>query len=97
MKRRFHDKHFALHFAADCQGSAAILPQKNQKPRLAPRSPEAEPAKPRFHDKHNAKGRVGLQTFGSLVRFENIRVTSPDGKVLWDGPPAIEASTQPMS
>jgi serine/threonine protein kinase len=48
-----------------------------------------------FRDNHHAKGRVGLHTFGSSVRFKDIRVTSPDGKVLWDGPPAVEASAQP--
>jgi serine/threonine protein kinase len=50
-----------------------------------------------FHDNHHAKGRVGLQTFGSSVRFKAIRVTSLDGKVLWEGPPAIEASANPES
>ena len=47
-----------------------------------------------FHDERHPKGRVGLQTFGSSVRFKNIKVTSPEGKVLWEGPPAV-ASPKP--
>jgi hypothetical protein len=37
------------------------------------------------------KGRVGLRTWFSAYRFKNIKVTAPDGRVLWDGPPAIES------
>ena len=44
-----------------------------------------------FDDDRHPKGRVGLQTFGSSVRFKNIKVTAPDGRVLWEGPPAVES------
>ena len=43
-------------------------------------------------DRH-PRGRVGLQTFGSAFRFKNIKVTSPDGKVLWAGLPAVASAT----
>jgi serine/threonine protein kinase len=42
-------------------------------------------------DDRHPRGRVGLQTFGSSFRFKNIKVTAPDGKVLWEGLPAIES------
>ncbi len=45
-----------------------------------------------FDDKRHPKGRVGLQTLGSSVRFKNIKVTAPDGRVLWEGPPAIDST-----
>jgi serine/threonine protein kinase len=35
-------------------------------------------------------GNVGLRTWFSTYRFRNIKVTAPDGKLLWAGPPAIE-------
>ena len=34
---------------------------------------------------------MGLGTW-SAYRFKNIRVTSPDGRTLWDGPPALDSS-----
>ena len=37
------------------------------------------------------RGRVGLRTWWSAYRFKNIRVTAPDGRTLWEGPPAIES------
>ena len=37
------------------------------------------------------KGRVGLRTWYSSCRFKNIKVTSLDGKTLWEGPPAIDS------
>ena len=46
-----------------------------------------------FVDEHHPRGRVGLQTFGSAFRFKNIKVTSPDGKVLWEGLPAVASAT----
>ena len=47
-----------------------------------------------YHDERHPKGRVGLQTFGSSVRFKNIKVTSPDGKVLWEGLPSVGQTRQ---
>ena len=46
-----------------------------------------------FVDERHPRGRVGLQTFGSAFRFKNIKVTSPDGKVLWAGLPAVALAT----
>ena len=43
-------------------------------------------------DDRHPRGRVGLQTFGASVRFKNIKVTAPDGNVLWQGLPAVEAA-----
>jgi len=45
------------------------------------------------YDDRFARGRVGLETFISSFRFKNIKVTSPDGKVLWEGPPAVGLTT----
>ena len=42
-----------------------------------------------FDDDHHPKGCVGLRTWNSSYRFRNIKVTAPDGRVLWQGPPAI--------
>jgi len=42
-------------------------------------------------DNVHPRGRVGLRTHCSAYRFKNIRVTAPDGKTLWEGPPAIES------
>ena len=36
-------------------------------------------------------GQVGLMTGRSSYRFRNIKVTAPDGKTLWEMPPAIGA------
>jgi len=44
-------------------------------------------------DSRFSKGRVGLETFISSFRFKNIKVTSPDGKVLWEGLPAVGSNT----
>ena len=44
-------------------------------------------------DDRHPRGRVGLQTFAASVRFKNIKVTAPDGGVLWEGPPAIDSTT----
>jgi len=35
-------------------------------------------------------GRVGLQTWGTAVRFRNLKVTAPDGTTLWEGLPELE-------
>jgi len=40
-------------------------------------------------DSRHPMGRVGLRTCCSEVRFRNIRVTAPDGKILWEGPPDL--------
>ncbi len=44
-------------------------------------------------DDLHPKGRVGLQTFGAAFRFKNIKVTAPDGRVLWEGLPAVESKS----
>ena len=44
---------------------------------------------------HHPKGRVGLRTWRSAYRFKNIKVTAPDGSILWEGPPAIETPVRP--
>ena len=43
-------------------------------------------------DSRYPRGRVGLRTWeGTAYRFKSIRVTAPDGRTLWEGPPAIES------
>jgi len=42
-----------------------------------------------FPDKRLPHGGVGLRTWGGAVRVRDIKVTSPDGKVLWEGPPVL--------
>jgi hypothetical protein len=42
-------------------------------------------------DARHRSGRVGLGTSDSAYRFKNIKVSSPDGKLLWEGPPAVPA------
>jgi serine/threonine protein kinase len=42
-----------------------------------------------FKSETRASGFVGLSTFGSSYRFRNIKVTSPDHKPLWAGPPDV--------
>ena len=44
-----------------------------------------------FNDDRHPKGRVGLGTFLSAYRFKNIKVTAPDGSVLWEGLPAVDS------
>jgi serine/threonine protein kinase len=39
-------------------------------------------------------GRVGLQTWFTTWRFRNISVTSPDGRVLWNGLPALNSAAR---
>jgi serine/threonine protein kinase len=48
-----------------------------------------------FSDEGHPRGRVGLRTFGSAFRFKNIKVTAPDGRVLWDGVPAVASVIEP--
>jgi hypothetical protein len=40
-------------------------------------------------DKRSTKGRVGLATRDASARFREIAVTTPEGKILWEGPPEI--------
>jgi eukaryotic-like serine/threonine-protein kinase len=42
-----------------------------------------------FQDGRHLQGRVGLRTFRTTVRFRNIKVTAPDGKLLWEGMPDL--------
>ena len=42
-----------------------------------------------YTDAHFPKGQIGFATWDSVVRWRNIKVTDPDGKVLWSGPPAV--------
>ena len=42
-----------------------------------------------FTDDRFPTGRVGLRCVKSAFRFKNIRVTDPDGNILWEGFPAI--------
>ncbi|MGO9600322.1 MAG: protein kinase domain-containing protein, partial [Isosphaeraceae bacterium] len=47
------------------------------------------------NDDDHPRGRVGLGTFESSYRFRNIRVTAPDGTVLWEMPPAVGEPPMP--
>ncbi len=40
---------------------------------------------------NHSKGRVVLATWGSSYRFKNIKVTAPDGTLLWEGPPDLDS------
>jgi hypothetical protein len=42
-----------------------------------------------FTDGRFATGCIGLRIVKSAYRFKNIKVTAPDGKVLWEGMPAL--------
>ena len=44
-----------------------------------------------FADCKYPRGGIGLGTYGSSVRWKDIKVTAPDGKVLWDGLPELSA------
>ena len=50
-----------------------------------------------FDDDLHPKGRVGLATWHAACRFKNIRVTTLDGKDMWEGLPAVTgpAATPP--
>ena len=40
-------------------------------------------------DDFNQRGSIALKFFDSAGRFRNIKVTAPDGTVLWEGPPDL--------
>ena len=40
-------------------------------------------------DEFSQKGDVALKCYNSAARFRNIKVTAPDGSVLWEGPPDL--------
>ena len=42
-----------------------------------------------FTTEHSPKGGVQLRTYNCAIRFRNIKVTAPDGTVLWEGPPDL--------
>ena len=42
-----------------------------------------------FVDALHPAGRVGLSTWGGSVRFRDLKVTAPDGRVLFSGPPPL--------
>jgi hypothetical protein len=44
-----------------------------------------------FANPKHRRGAVGFSTFKTKVRFRNIKVTAPDGKVLWEGVPELDA------
>ena len=43
-------------------------------------------------DDRRGGGLVGLRTWDGEGQFRNVRVTAPDGHLLWEGPPALEGS-----
>lgn len=49
-----------------------------------------------FHKRDDVftKGHIGLATFQAAARFREIRVTSTDGRILWNGPPATAGSSE---
>jgi tRNA A-37 threonylcarbamoyl transferase component Bud32 len=49
-----------------------------------------------YTDAHFPKGRVGLGTANTAARFRNIKVTSADGKVLWDKLPDLPKADPPI-
>ncbi|WP_144972885.1 protein kinase domain-containing protein [Bremerella volcania] len=44
-------------------------------------------------NKQLPKGRIGLATWNSMVRWRNLIVTDPDGKLLWKGFPEVDTTT----
>src|SRR5207245_8337726 len=44
-------------------------------------------------DERFQSGRVGLRPWGSASRFKDIKVTAPDGTLLWNGLPELPDST----
>jgi hypothetical protein len=42
-----------------------------------------------FHDKRHERGAVGFRCWGAAVRVSGIKVTSAEGKTLWEGPPGL--------
>ena len=55
-----------------------------------------EVVKLKVNDVLHPRGRVGFRDFCSAYRFKNIKVTAPDGKILWEGPPAIDSLNHPV-
>src|SRR5262249_26131503 len=47
-----------------------------------------------LRDNHHARGQVGLRSWNNVNRFRNIKVTDPDGRVLWEGLPWLETPEQ---
>jgi len=45
-----------------------------------------------FKDDRFPAGGIGLATWNSVVRWRNLKVTAPDGKVLWEGFPELPTS-----
>jgi serine/threonine protein kinase len=50
-----------------------------------------------YSDDDRLQGMVGLATGNSPVRWRNLRVTAPDGRILWDGFPELESSSSSSS
>src|SRR5262249_45296287 len=49
-----------------------------------------------FTEPFHPRGCVGLRTYENAAEFRDIKVTAPDGKVLWEGlPDAIDAPPAP--
>jgi hypothetical protein len=44
-----------------------------------------------FTDNTHLRGAVGFRTWATKVRFRDIKVTDPEGKVLWKDPPELDA------
>jgi Domain of Unknown Function (DUF1080) len=45
-----------------------------------------------FTDQNHLRGAVGFRTWATKARFRNIKVTAPDGRVLWEGVPELNAA-----
>jgi hypothetical protein len=45
-----------------------------------------------FDDNTHLRGAVGFRTWATKVRFRDIKVTDPEGKVLWERPPELPAA-----
>jgi serine/threonine protein kinase len=45
-----------------------------------------------FTDQNHLRGAVGFRTWATKARFRNIQVTAPDGRVLWEGVPELNAA-----
>ena len=41
------------------------------------------------NDEHHRKGYVGLLTYYSRIKWRNLKVTTPEGEILWEGFPEI--------
>jgi hypothetical protein len=47
-----------------------------------------------FHNDNFARGNLGLRTVDTIARFRNIRVTDPEGQVLFEGLPSLPGSAK---